>query len=91
MEEMAGLLLKSGKFDELAIAHVRNIENGVYSSINDAIPDRPVVKFIDIDSVASQSTKREILEARHTAEDQARDMSVAECRRPLHPTKKSRW
>ena len=73
---MVDLLLKPGKFDELAIAHVRNIHNGVFTSINNAIPDRPVVKFIDIDSVAPQSNRREIAETRPTVEDHDQDDST---------------
>ena len=73
---MVDLLLKSGKFDVLAIAHVRNIDNGIFTSINNAIPDKPVIKFIDIDSVAPQLNRREIAETWPTVKDHDQDDST---------------
>ena len=61
MREMVGILLKSGEFNDLAIAHVKSLDDG-----DDDDSNKPVVNLKDIDTVdadyQTQSKEREIAE-----------------------------
>ena len=71
VEEMIDLLLKSGEYDHLALARVRNIESGGDEDIA-----KPIVKLVDNNSIDTEAADREIAEKQVTDEMLAEDDNV---------------